>query len=349
MINKYFSGKKPIDEFIGNKVNSFISGRITRYFSGGRAIGSLPVVTAGLFSYPVACNGFVKVANITDTRSFVLGGANSGGLATIEKLTHVTELTAMITAVLHAAGYNMGAMNSATKGYAAGGTQMNAKQDCLTYLTEVASSVSVNIGNRNTLVGASRDIDGWYAGGNFGTNVNTIDAITFATDVKLTVTATLGIARQQIIAHNSPTKAYWVGGYTTVPVAVIDGTTFATKLNALLSATLSVAKDQTAGINSLTKGYSVNGDIAASPYTSKTIDAMTYATDTLAVLGTQSAYSRSYNVGTNNGTSGYISGGMSNGNIHEKFMFSGETISALAATMKAMRYSGAGHQSGGFY
>ena len=111
MINKYFSGKKSIDEFIGSNVNSFISGRVTRYFSGGRAISSLPVAIAGKFSYPVACNGFVKLVNITDARGFQLGGANSGGRATIEKLTFPTEVAAAISAVLHAAGYNMGAMN----------------------------------------------------------------------------------------------------------------------------------------------------------------------------------------------------------------------------------------------
>jgi hypothetical protein len=76
---------------------------------------------------------------------------------------------------------------------------------------------------------------------------------------------------------------------------------------------------------------------------------MTYSTDVSAVIATQSAYSRSYNVGTNNGTSGYIGGGMSNGNVYEKFVFSGETISTLSAAMTVMRYSHAGYQSGGFY
>lgn len=351
MITKYFSGKKNVDDFTGDKIFLSKAGGVNRFFSGGKAASALPSLSVNTFVYRSGCNGYAK--SITGDRGFIVGGTKAGTAQdNIEKIAYTSDTTSLTSAVLHAAGYNMGGMNSATKGYSAGGTSMNSKQDAMTFSTEVVAPLSVNVGNRVVTVGASNATEGWYAGGNFGTPVNYLDAMTFATEVKKTTSATLGAAKQNVSSVNSGTKAYWVGGLggtESTYLTTVEATTFATSTNATLAAVLSVAKNSAATMNSSTKGYHMYGDIAASPYTSKTIDALTFSGETMAVLGKQAAYSRSYSVGTNSGTAGYASGGMGNATAYEKFTFAGETIATLSATAVYGRLYAVGYQSGGFY
>jgi len=210
--------------------------------------------------------------------------------------------------------------------------------------------VSVAVGTGYYAAASSRDIDGWFAGGQIGGITTLIDAIAFSTLTKKSVACVLGTARQMLVATTSPTKAFWAGGRTTGAVyySMIDTTTYSTASNVVIGSTLSGLISGHDGVNSSTKGYYLGGGISTGALRN-TIDSFPFSTEVRVTLGTTLLVNRQYSLSTNNNLNGYVTSGAADMLSYEKFNFSTEVMTAMTCRSKTNRTLATTCQSGGFY
>jgi len=130
-----------------------------------------------------------------------------------------------------------------------------------------------------------------------------MDKVTYASDTTAAVPgAALSAARYGLAATgplanalpsgpvipfgNIPNTGYFGGGGGTLsPVSTMDKTSFASDTTAAVpGAALSVARTSMGVTGTSTHGYFGGGSDSSSPYTASTMDKVTYASDTTAVV-----------------------------------------------------------------
>ncbi len=150
-------------------------------------------------------------------------------------------------------------------------------------------------------------IVGYFGGGDTGSASNRIDGITFSSETRVAISATLSVSRKQLAGVNSTTNGYFGGGHTSSNQNLIDGIQFSDESATNPSAALMVARRDLAGVNSTTKGYFAGGYDDAD-YTTE-IDGITFATETV-INPSAALYEARYSLaGVNSTTNGYFGGG----------------------------------------
>ena len=142
------------------------------------------------------------------TKGFFSGGSTGSVVATADRTTYSTEITAAVTgANLSQARRELAATGNAEKGFFSGGyissTPGVATADRTTYSTETTAAVTgANLSQaRYQLAAAGNAEKGFFSGGDTGSRVATADRTTYSTETTAAVTgANLSQARYALAA-----------------------------------------------------------------------------------------------------------------------------------------------------
>ena len=183
-----------------------------------------------------------------------------------------------------------------------------------------------------------RTIAGYASGGNSGSNLNTIDKFTFASDANATDHGDLTVARFQGTGQSSSTHGYHSGG-SPAPQNTIDKFTFASNANATDVGDLTVSRwEGLAGQSSTTHGYTSGGFP-----TSNVIDRFSFVSDANATDVGDLTVSRYGPAGISSTTHGYTATG-DGSNVIDKFAYASSVNATDVGDMTVSRHTGAGSQ-----
>lgn len=300
-------------------------------------------------------------ANLTRVgiKGFFLGGENaSGQKTTIDALTFTTETDAALSSTLSALRSISAGVNSATIGYALGGSVTGSASNSVAsfvFAGETASTILATLSSAHSSgpAGVNSATKGYAMGGyNGSTQIASIDALTFSGETISALAATLDTARYGLAGVNSATKGYAMGGTGSTTYSVIDDLTFSSETSAAISATLDTARYYvTCGYNSTTKGYCVGGlNSGGTPLAS--IEDLNFSTEASVTISATIGTARDYAAGVNNATKGYCAGGNNNSTTYysaiDGMTFATEASTTLSTTLSSARQGAVGVQSGGF-
>lgn len=192
---------------------------------------------------------------------------------------------------------------------------------------------------------------GYLAGGsNNGpaSALNDVFKLDFGTETGADITATLGVAREEIYGTASSLKGYFACGISSGPTfqAGIDALTFATDSISTLSDSLDSARAGGSGVQSASNGYYLGG-YTSGPTFIDTIAKLNFSTETVADIGAVLTEAVADGAPVSSSIKGYRMGGIHSGEsaVIDALTFSAETVAALSATLDASSYYGAGVQS----
>ena len=210
------------------------------------------------------------------------------------------------------------------------------------------------IRNKNGLYyfggGFQGSVYGYWLGGSTdgGTGTqDTIDDMDFSTDASVTLGSVMPASKGSYAGVSSSTAGYAMGGMPSGGGIsdTIYKFLFSTTTASTLGATIDTSRSDAAGVSSSTFGFCIGG---RTPTKQTVIDDLNFSTEASAAIGTALSIARAYTQGITASTAGYISAGEgTSGNIAsiEKFVFSGPSISTLAATIDTAKYGVSGISS----
>lgn len=241
------------------------------------------------------------------------------------------------------AGYVFGGING---GYSSTIQKLLMPADTISNLSDTMSnSVDLSLASF-----ANSPTAGYACGGRIsGDYRNSIDKLTFATDARTTIAATLGAKRAIGGGHsNNGTAGYTMGGQGTgggdTSINVIQKLTYSNDTISTPAATLSANIAQMSGFaNSGTAGYGAGGASDDGATKRNIFAKLLYSNDTRSNLSATLTSARgATSAMANSGTAGYISGGLDSANASlsgiDKLTFSNETKSTLSATLSTACY-----------
>jgi hypothetical protein len=228
-------------------------------------------------------------------------GYFGGGIDAVTILLHIDKITfpadtksTLAATLTPGRGYHAAMANSGTAGYFGGGVGTGGSTyfsaiDKITFAADTRSTLTATLSSvRAYQAGIANSGTAGYFGGGFQFPGNFllsgIDKITFASDSKSTLSATLTTARNNHAGMaNSGTAGYFGGGEDSGgKISGIDKIAFPADTKSTLAATLSTARFQLAAMaNSGTAGYFGGG--YDSDYISG-IDKITFPADTKSTL-----------------------------------------------------------------
>lgn len=217
---------------------------------------------------------------------------------------------------------------------------------------EVVDSQGVSMVNTVVFQGSTAT---YVAGGYGGSAINQYQKLLLSGETTSALAATLSSARAMEAGFGSPTKGYTEGGGTsnqgtTGIDTVINALTFSGETNATLTAVLAAARFASASADNVaTKGYAMGG--ANSSVLITTISALSYSGETFSDLAAVLTTATGDGSGMTYGSSkGFTLGGANSGAAStigdgsgasittiQSINFSGDTFSAVAATLPAIR------------
>jgi Tfp pilus assembly protein FimT len=307
-------------------IKLFRVGAQKAYFCGGATGSDISSVISDKIIFATATTTAQASANLSDARfgvaglsdkedGFACGGYKNGtgGRNIIDKTTYSTDTTAALGITLNLFKYLSGGINAITKGYVSGGA------------TSIVTP-PYKQGQANT------------------------EALTYSTEtIAAATTANLGAGRWGVQSINGgTTKGYFAGGTTTEDVggefATADKITFSNDTrSAQASANLSQGRFGPSGISEgSTKGYFVGGATGAWSQ-QRTVDIVTFSTDTTAVNTSASLYNeRTYSIAVSEGLSCGYTQAQANWNDTLLLVFSTDVNSvSTSARLSTDRYGGA--------
>jgi len=174
----------------------------------------------------------------------------------------------------------------------------------------------------------------YYAGylGGGSTASTTITRFIFADESCADISETMATGRNTLAGVSASEAGYWAGGGSYSDV--VSKFNFSSETEANLAATLGTGRNNLASVQSSSMGYVLGGYNGSA---SNVIDDINFSDDTSSTVGTTLGTSRYGAGGVSSSTKGYVMGGQGPISSIEAFVFSGETISTLGATMSASR------------
>lgn len=289
-----------------------------------------------------------------DDRGYIAGGdAGAGSFSSIEALRFATDTMDSPSSTITARS-NLAGFTSSTKGYWAGGGGPSAEIDGITYADESANNPAATLATARSHPSGVNSTAKGYAGGGVvagPTASAEIDGIVFSDESANNPAVALTVARSAASGVSESTYGYWGGGSTTTAdagvVNEIDGIKWSDESSRNPASTLVTARYRVAPFNSTTRGFWAGGTLAASTLSSE-IDGITFATEAsynpAATLSTAKRLAGGFNSSTN----GFVAGGNtgSYSTAIEKYVFSDDSISTLAAVLATARDGIEGVQSG---
>jgi hypothetical protein len=262
------------------------------------------------------------------TYGYIFAGVSAANK--IWRLTFQTETYTLIGAALFPNRYNGASLKNQSRGYicagSSGGT-VYGEIDRFTFAGEVCVSIGSILQTRNSSSGFGNKFNG-YIGGGLADGINTsptnnLEKFIYASEVKSTISAALSLARSAMGTWmpGSTLAAYLLSGlaYGSFPTAgvsparnyypnVIDKFTFTGETCAALGTTLSKGSTNYGAIGNTTRcvmgGGVTHTDAYATQNTytveSNEIKAITFATETNAVLASVLSIGRFYLAGVDN-------------------------------------------------
>lgn len=244
-------------------------------------------------SFQYSSETVTAIASLTVSRSNLSGAQSSlkgyshGGVTysnVADALTFSNELEADVGDLTLARAYCKAGVSS-TKQYC-----MSGESAVSTYSNVIDGGVFAAEGNFVDvcdLVGEnsrgtafSSATKAYYACGfGTGTNINTLQAVLFATEANASSVGTMPVAKRGLSAFCSRTYAYVLGGFATAGITSIDKAAFATETAATIAAVCSTATYDTVSFSNAIRGFNARG--ASFNF----IDALILASDTCSLLG----------------------------------------------------------------
>ena len=244
-----------------------------------------------------------------------------------------------------------GMSNSGTAGYhAGGGTSGNVPVttiDKFAYVDDSRTTLGTGLADTRTNVpfGFSNSGTAGYIGGGWSytgnTSIDDIDKITFSSDSRSTLGATLSANTQYLPGMaNSGTAGYTGGGYAGgANTATVDKITFSNDSKSTLGTGLSIARRIGMGMaNSGVAGYFGAGYDDNYAYSS-VVDKFTFSTDSRTTLGTGLSAGAQAGAGyADSSVAGYFTGGTGLGSATDKFSFADDTRSSSTTLSGSRSY-----------
>lgn len=172
---------------------------------------------------------------------------------------------------------------------------------------------------------------------------NTIERFTRATEASAAIAATTSITMSHGgCSVNSKPKSYTMGGDNSsgVSVTTIETLTFAAEASAVLGSALptKMGAHYGSGLNNFDTGWQMGGGVDGGVSSSTAIVRLPFATETAATSSTVISTGTYFSAGVSSPAGkGFSMGGRNTAGTTftriDKFVFSGETISTLAATL----------------
>ncbi len=256
------------------------------YFSGGgqdstRIDGIDFAQEVALYLTAALGTGRVTAMGVSSaTSGYTCGGINTQTTGLnynlIDKLIFSIESNSVLSATLALARNGGAGVQSATKGYIAGGlsNSINGVQeiDGIDFTTNAAINPSTAVTGGYYQAGTSSSLAGYIHIGRTtgGSDTTQVDKLTFASESIAQNSGTLSYARFGSTGVQSPTRGYYAG--STGANVSIDGIRYDTDAGITTSAVLAQTRAYSGGASSLTKGYFTR---LSSPF-----DGIIFATET---------------------------------------------------------------------
>jgi hypothetical protein len=287
----------------------------------------------------------VGAAGAASVAGYVLGGDSTFGTSG-DKFTYATQTNAATTNALGTASAGgSGASNSGVAGYIFGNGNKIQKILFSTDATSTLAAVLTST-NRQSVGFANYGVAGYCAGGfDESTRLNRIDKLTFATEVKSTVTDTLTINRgnQPSGFANFGVAGYVGGGRESAGQfsSSVDKLSFPSDTKSALGTGLTVTKISIGngfcdkGVAGYIGGGTDSGDAATS-----SVDKFAMPSDTKSVATALLAVRVQVNGYSDSGVAGYWVGGSNDVAFTQtifKYVFPGDTISNLGNLLVGAR------------
>jgi hypothetical protein len=214
--------------------------------------------------------------------------------------------------------------SEATAGWYAGGVLYKTTISRITYSTDTATASTRGplTTDAQGQAGTGNTTYGWLGGGNSTTaptgTSSTVQRITYATDTAATsIRGPLNYSVRGAAATGNTTDGWFAAGLTTAVASTVNRITYATDTaTASTRGPLSSARYQLAATGNTTDGWFGGGYVPAAPYSSSTVNRITYATDTATASTRGPLSSARYQLAaTGNTTDGWFGGGMDLANI----------------------------------
>jgi len=231
-------------------------------------------------------------------------------------------------------------------GYLMGGYQTSetANIQKFDHTTELQSQISATLTTqRNTQTGLSSTVKGYSAAGmGNGSFISLYDALTFSSETRATLSATMATNRRSAGGASNFSVAGYVAGGTTVGstsgfTANIEKFTYSTEANSVSTTSLTqTAKTTFGGQNSGVAGYFAGGLRTYSPEVyNNNIWKISFSTDTVSSPASMSNATYNNTVLSNQGTCIYLysgdnASGAISGNPLAKVAFSTDTYSVIS-------------------
>lgn len=274
-------------------------------------------------------------------RTFIAGGEAYGIHGQMDRFTHLTETVAAMSIALTQARHRHAGTSSSSRGYWAGGevdyvgTRTN-NVEAIAYDTEtkaaVASTLSVATSYFRGVYSANKGYFGGILTG-WTTGTGKLEALTFAGETIAALGATLPTVHGGNNATQSATKGYFASGYN--GNRNINSITFATETTANLAAQLTVNRLEGGNFASASKGYFASGIDMATNLATRSVDALTFNTETVALLATAiTQVGDADSDGTSAYRKGYWFGGVVNSaRILDGLDFASETMAPIGSQL----------------
>jgi hypothetical protein len=300
-------------------------------------------------SSPITVSGLTNGTSYT----FTVTAVSSSGISTS------SSASSSVTPAIPQAGYLMGGFNVSA---GTRGTTISKVSFATDSFSNLVATLSV--GNYYMSGLANSGTAGYSSGGATDSNqVNTIQKLTFGTEQRTTIAATL--IQPELIYHsgmaNSGTAGYWSGGFrpnAAATFSTIQKITFSNESTSATSATLSTntASHYSASMaNSGTAGY-ISGGATSAANRQSNIDKLTFSNETRSILSFSYSPYRMYQASfANSGTAGYFIGGSFQNSQSDtiyvsgvfKVPFSNDTVSELGSGPFFMIREGSGFAKSG--
>lgn len=296
-------------------------------------------------TYPVAITeqaGTLSDAGI----AYTAGGSPSAitPINVIEKTLLATETAGSVSATLNTARAYFSGLSSSTKGYCGGGQNTSSVQvaeiDGIVFSSEAANNPTAALNTaRDNLAGVESSAKGyWIAGTDTGSLLTTeIDGVLFSNDSAVNPTAALSVETSASSGVNSSTVGYALGGEN--DYTEIHGVQFSDDSFYNPSATLDGDLMRGGGGQSASNGY-----VAGGTWTMSAVKKLVFSTEVASTLGATLSTGRRDFSGSENSTHVFFIGGYSGSarlSSIEKLSFSGEAVSAVSASLSAIKSAAA--------
>ncbi len=286
------------------------------------------------------------------TAGYVWGGYNDSYHNDINKITYVTELQSLISAILPASISFATGVQSYVDGFNLGSNSTNIVY-VLKFSTEVERTARDSMDNtRGASSGLSSDYKGYEVGGG---NSTSIQAWIFAAEVSSTLSATLDNGVSYSVTFGNETKGYNCGGLGPTMAAAddINDLTYSTEASVILAATLAHYTYLAMGTSSTSTGYIYGGENPSIGTKYTDIQTLTFATESRSAIIETLDISISYGTGVDSTIKGYLCGGCpSSGGYTDAiraFTYETETLVTLSEVLDSTKSRFSGVQNGGVF